>query len=300
MRKLLLGITLLFITLSNIPAEASAPRFALDLGGGYRRDHVDWTIAGPDGVPDVLSSLEWKNLKIWQVTGTVRWVTCDNLYIRAYGNYGHIYHGKNIDRDFEGDDETLEFSRSTANASKGHVWDASGGIGYMFSFVGRRVTIAPLIGYSHHEQHLHQYDLFLEIPPIGSIPDLNSNYRAKWRGPWVGVDMTLDTMCNCIQLFATAEYHFWGKFHAKGHWNLRPEFIKDFRQHAWAHGVLGTLGANYNFSRCWALTLAGTYIKWRSWSGHDRVFFAEGPADSRLNPVHWESWQFTGTVKYHF
>ena len=130
----------------------------LDVGVGYRRDKFHWSIGGIGGVPNVLSELKWKHLNSVQVEGYGSYVSCRNYAIRVSGNYGEIYHGRNTDTDFLGNDETIPFSISNNNAGKGRLYDVDAGVGYRVTSTCGRFVATPLAGWSYHGQDLHLYD----------------------------------------------------------------------------------------------------------------------------------------------
>lgn len=303
MRKLVAGAFLLLISMSFMQVAAKERELIFELAAGYRNDHLRWSISGEDKQPDVLSELKWKNLKIAQVTATAKMVNCYHIYFRAFANYGKIFHGRNSDQDFLLNHKEGIFSDTHSKADKGEVLDFSGGIGYHFTFLCNRATISPLGGYAYSEQHLRQYDLFVDFDAIsgfhGPVPGLHSNYRTHWAGPWLGADFTLK-MTRELSLFGTAEYH-WIKYWGHGHWNLRPDFIKDFKHRAKGWGQVYKLGINYDFPCTnWSLGLVGQYQIWLTHSGRNRQFFEEGNVTTRLNPVHWHTYSVMAQVQYRF
>jgi hypothetical protein len=171
MRKFIL--TLMASLLSCSAAQAFWPEAtdsSLEIGVGYRQDTVKWSTnahLGGSGYSDysgfsefssplrLRSDLKWRNLQIWQIEAVGRYVTCDNIYLRANGDYGWITNGKNRDSDFFGfgSGSDSEFSRSSSHA-KGHVYDAKLAVGYQWKMCDDSFSIAPLIGYSWHGQHI--------------------------------------------------------------------------------------------------------------------------------------------------
>lgn len=302
------------------PYECCGWNYSADayLSAGYRQDRLSWTIAAPSGSPNILSLLEWKDLRLWEIKGQFDVLLCNRIYIRGYADYGKICHGRNRDSDYDGDNKTLEFSRSVAKSDKGEVFDFSGGIGYQFNLsdwlclCDNQWTITPLVGYSYHEQHLRDYDgvqvisegfneIGEEVPagPLGPFPGLHSNYRAKWRGPWVGFDTSCEIFCNW-KIFGSFEYH-WAHYHGTGHWNLRPEFVKDFTQTTHnGHGYLVDIGTRYEFWCNWSAGIDFQYQWMRSGSGRDRIFFATGPEDTHFNGAVWHTWSILADLGYSF
>lgn len=300
MRKFILGFMLLLT--SAVQIEASQPDYSLDLSGGYRRDSLKWEVAGEDGFPNILTDMQWKDLQAWVVGADLKMVFCRTIYIRANGDYAKYYHGHEHDNDFAGNNRTDQFLETKAKVHGGEAYDATAGIGYLFWFVGDKVTIAPMVGYSWHEQHLKMSDLVVEqgVFPPGPFPGLHSNYRARWMGPWVGADFTYDTCCHNIRLLATVEYHFSSRFNATGDWNLRTDFDQDFRQHAWAHAWYGKGGIYWDFACNFSLGFTGSYTRWKSNTGTQKTFVDDQELRRRFNHAIWKSWQWMGVLEYYY
>ncbi len=181
MRKFIL--TLMASLLSCSAAQAFWPEAldsSLEVGVGYRQDSLKWKTSSRfnDGYSSDYSSyedyngiglpvkfrseLEWKDLQIWQIEARGKYVTCDNIYLRACGDYGWITSGKNRDRDFVTlnsgyndyyNNGSAELARSRSHV-RGHVYDAKLAIGYQFKMCDDSFSVAPLVGYSWHGQHL--------------------------------------------------------------------------------------------------------------------------------------------------
>jgi len=188
MRKF--AVTLMASLLSCSAAFAFWPEATdslLEVGVGYRQDKLEWKTSSHfdssysgssnydgeffDGLPARVSShLKWDDLNIWQIEARGKFVTCDNIYLRANADYGWITSGKNKDRDFVGFDSyyygsdfsgsrsDFEFAHSSSKV-KGHVYDVKLAIGYQFKLCDDNFSIAPLVGYSWHGQHLQDRHL---------------------------------------------------------------------------------------------------------------------------------------------
>jgi hypothetical protein len=300
MRKFVVGFMLLLV--SAVQVEAWQPDFSFDLAGGYRRDSFKFEISGKNGVPNILTDMQWKDLQAWEISGNWKMVFCRTVYIRVNGDYAKYYHGHQYDNDFAKDDRTDQFLETKSKVHGGEAYDVSAGIGYLFWFVGEKVTIAPIVGYSRHEQHFKMDDLVVKqgLFPPGSLSGLHSNYRARWMGPWAGVDFTYDTGCHDIRLLGTVEYHFCSRFNASGHWNLRTDFDEDFRQHAWAHGWYGLGGIFWDFACNFSLGFTGSYTRWKSNAGEQKTFVDGEKLHRRFNHAIWKSWQWMGVLEYYY
>lgn len=312
MRRLITTIAVGISTFWGMGLDAFDYVAETRFGVGYRHDDFKWSIAGPDHVPNVLSELTWTDLQSWQIDGQVKFITEHGIYLRANGDYGKIGHGKNRDSDYLLNNKEGEYSRSENNAGRGEVFDIEGGAGYQFILCDSRLWIAPLIGYSLHEQHLQIYDghqvINLEDPAlVGHFHGLHSNYRARWHGTWIGADLGYQFNCN-IDFIAALEYH-WAHYKGRGHWNLREEFRNDFLQTGHGHGFVASVGGNYRICENWKLGVLFGYQNWKVHNGKDKTFFIVENANSglskfdlstRLNEVKWHSFTVAGTITWVF
>ncbi len=294
----------------------------LEIGVGYRQDRLKWrthsnfygsysdndsSTFGVNSPFRLRSDLEWKNLNIWQIEARGQYVTCDNIYLRANGDYGWITSGKNHDRDFRGCDDyyydyDYEFSHSRSH-TRGHVYDAKIAVGYQFKLCDDSFSISPLVGYSWHGQHLRDDHLrfsdnyyYTEDTLVfadggsSSYSDYfdtygsygysygggtNARYNTRWNGPFIGFDFDYRFWCDWA-LFGAYEFH-WARFHAKAHWNFRSDLFDGFRQHAKnAYGHVFDIGVRWDFCDCWTASVKGEFQWWWADHGRDRALFAEG------------------------
>lgn len=321
MRNIL--VTIMASLLSCSAANAFWPEAtdsSLEIGVGYRRDKIEWGTRadlrgsgcnsyGSDSYYSspfgVRSDLEWKNLHIWQIEAKGEYVTCDNIYLRASGDYGWIHSGKNRDSDFFTftDCSDQEFSRTHAK-TRGHVYDADIAVGYQFKLCDDSFSLTPLIGYSWKGQHLRDSHLRFDScygefdsPPearshscdycssysysdscgcdYSSYGCLNSRYHTRWNGPFVGFDLNYRFMCNWA-FFLDYEYH-WAQYHAKANWNLRRDLPDGFHHRSKrAYGNVLDFGVKWDFCDCWYVALKGGFQWFEAKHGHDRALIAEG------------------------
>jgi len=274
-----------------------------ELSAGYRVDDFDWNIAGDTTGenPNILSELTWNDIEIWQIKLQNKTIIRKTFYFRGSVAYGWIFEGENQDSDFNGNDRTLEWSRSNNSGDDGNVFDASLGIGYPFTFGKGKFRMSPLLGYSYHEQNLTISDGNQTIPLLGPFPNLDSTYETEWDGPWLGLDLVFQ-LNKKHTMFAEIEYH-WADYYAVADWNLRPDYAhpKSFEHVADGNGMVVSVGWTYLFHRRWALDVTIDYQNWSTDHGVDRVFTAAGgTAETRLNEVNWESFTAMIGLAYHF
>ena len=295
---------LLVSLLAALPAAKASAGVPMDLAIsiGYREDNLDWNIAGED--VDVLSELTWKNLAIAQARATARLDIKNDWRIRAEAGYGVITSGANQDSDYNGNNRTLEFSRSN-NKAGGNVVDASIGIGRTLRLldqtVGKFIYVTPVIGLSIHQQNLTITDGVQTIPAFGPFPGLNTTYDAQWQGPWVGVDAVIETGGD-MTLIANAEYHM-ANYSAKANWNLRDDFAHpvSFKHTAKGQGLVTSVGISFPAAKNWTLNAILKYQAWSTRAGSDWVYFSDGSTGyAHLNAVNWESTAYNLEIVHQF
>jgi len=297
LRACLAPLLLFFVVFlyCSIGRAAGRPELDIDfhVAAGYRVDNLNWNIAGmSDGTrPNILSELTWSDITSFQLAGQVKALFSERIYFRGSLQGGPILSGQVQDSDFNGDNRTLEFSRSNNSADMGNVWDVSGGLGYRtaFTVLSGTMEIVPLAGFSFNNQNLTLTKGFQAIPLTGPFFGLDSTYRARWYGPWFGADVTYAVSDFIVR--ASAEYHY---FYYRGlaNWNLRTDFAHpvSFRHTADGSGVLITTSVEYAIREHLGLSLDFAYHNWETSRGNDRTFFANGLiTDTALNIVNWDS-----------
>ncbi|HWP35022.1 MAG TPA: autotransporter domain-containing protein, partial [Thermodesulfobacteriota bacterium] len=295
---------------------ADGPWFRLETAAGWRTDRVDWNIADADGRPNVVSELTWRDLEIYQARLAATGVAAGGMLLRGVLGYGRIVHGRNQDSDFAGDNRTGEFSRSNNRSDDGSVLDASIGLGGRLRPGGGAITVTPLAGLSYHVQRLRITDGVqtvsdeatcqtvvpgCRLPPPGPIPGLDSTYEARWRGPFVGVELGVEAEGRGA-LVAAAAYHL-AAYDAEANWNLREDFARprSFTHEGDGSGVVLALTGRVAVAERWTVGGGVEYQRWRVRDGTDRVFFVDGTsAPTRLNEVNWESVAVSLGVEYRF
>lgn len=286
----------------------------VELLTGYRHDNLHWSIADPSGTPNTLSEFRWKDVQIWEAKAQARLLLIDLIYLRASADYGHIFHGKQQNSTYAGDDKTLETYLTTAKSNYGEVFDFSGGVGWQLGFClcGAELRVIPLIGYSYSEQHFLDRDgeilvnaafsaLGNEIPlgPLGAVDGLHSNYRGKWRGAWAGVDLFFP-ICGNLELQGSFEYHRL-KYHGTAHWNLRTDLVSDIEQKAKkGHGIYASSGFKYRLCGNSFIGLTGSYRWMKSQHGTQTNFFVLAPETTSFNGATWQSWSVLADVGIAF
>ncbi|CRX39509.1 hypothetical protein [Estrella lausannensis] len=230
--KALLLLTLFFFKVFN-PLVAHDVLWVqnpyCDLGGGLREDSLSWSIAGPDGTPNVASLLSWKSIRSAEVSLDGGCALFNRWPVHIMASYGWIYSGKMVDEDFFGEDKSDLFLKSRAKASRGKVFNLSFDAGRTFC-LKRGIQFTPLAGYRLSGQNLKQFHGFTEVnlidpDDVGPIEGLNSGYNARWYGPFVGFKADIPLFGGFLGF--GFDYHY-PRYSARGKANLRTDILGDY------------------------------------------------------------------------
>ncbi len=312
--KAAIRVTLL-ASVAVVGLLAPAVTMALDLdyeaslGVGYRYDELRWDIAGTlaGTSPNILSELTWRDMESAQVQADVNMLVDNTLLLRGRGSYGEVQNGKAQDSDYNGDNRTLEFSRSNSE-SDGYVADVDVGVGYQFrvydSSVERYARIIPMIGYARRTQHFTIFDGEQTVPAAGPIDGLHSTYSTEWEGPWLGLSIRMEADERTTVNFEVQRH--WADFYAEANWNLRTDLAHpvSFVHETQGRGMLVAMELSHQWRDPWAF---GVRLEWQDWQGEpgvDRIFDVSGASPSvlvtRLNGVDWEAFAASLSASYRF
>ena len=280
--------------------------YKLDLDYGMRSDQLNWNIAGTlaGTGPNVISDLKWSNVGFHQTSLGFRFIGDDTWYLKGYMSQAWGYSGTSQDSDYNGDNRTLEYSRSTADADRSSAKDFSFAIGQQIR-IDNRFGITPLVGYSSHRQNFTmtngQQTVCASGSPnscssgVGPIAGLNSSFKTYWRGPWLGLDFRVATAKHWTT-YAELEYHY-SYYDAEADWNLRSDLKHPVSQAQTARGR----GTHLGLGMSYALTTPNSFFnvgfkqsRYSTRAGTHDFYLANGTVSSqRLNNVDWTSSMIT-------
>lgn len=301
LKKITLGVQLL-LSISSIGIAAEC-----FLGVGYREDNFNWNIAGHNHFPNVLSELEWNDIQMAEVTGGIAGEMYDCMYYRVIGSYAKAFKGENVDTDYDFNDREGMFSKSVNKSDRGYAYDLSVGIGYPLHYCSNNLVLIPLVGYSYMYQKYTMRDGNQVYAPLiedtGPFQGLNSHFGAAWSTVWLGFDAAYQ-FNNCYRVFGTFEFHI-ADYHGTGHWNLRPDFPKDFQQKGWGGGPYGLIGVEYFLDKCLTTALSVSYRYMRVKDGTEKTYFYDDfgniiHGEAPLNQVNWHSFRVFLSLDYDF
>lgn len=248
---------------------------AVEWKQGSRQDTLQWSIAGRDNKPNILSELSWEVEDIDYSGPNIIWMSQSGWTLRLAAGYGDITEGENQDSDYLGSDRTLEFSRS--NNTIGGDWVADGllALGFPLNLPILPIQLLPQGGVSVHVQKLRITDGWQTIgyvattsgvtpAPISRIENLDSTYKTTWLGPFLGIQGKLSVALGCT-LRGGIEHH-WASYRGKGVWNLRHD-IGEFTDEARGRGWVWTGGVEFPVSAFWRAAIDYSLQEWKTGSG---------------------------------
>lgn len=204
-----------------IPLSLSASeevKAKVELGQGFRQDHLKWSVEGPHHKPNILSELDYKDMHVYLTT--LKASLTNGTYIGMLElAYGDILSGKERDSDYNRDNRHREFSRSVAKVSGDYTVDSAVRIGRLFP-LSSGIIFTPSIGYGAFWQHLHVKDGKQIIPYHGSIHHLNSTFKTRWSAPFIDLRMAIPLRPS-LTLDAGYRFFYPVQYTGKGFWNLR-------------------------------------------------------------------------------
>lgn len=288
---------------NSVPVAETRWQWSLD--AGYRQDDLEWSFALP-GI-DPRSELTWRDIESFQVAFGLQRRFFRDFRLKGAFAYAVTFDGQNQDSDYNGNDRTLEFSRSNNATDDGDLWDISLGLAYDIRLFSDRFLLSPLLGYAFNDQNLQISDGVQTLPPLGPFQGLDSSYDSTWYGPWIGLELQYNSCGSRVpppgyEILFGLEYHL-ANFEAAADWNLRPDLAhpKSFEQDAEGDGWVLTGAFNYLFNSRWGVNLTGKYQRRETDAGTHRFFFSDGSSyATRLNEVIWKSVAVTLGVTCRF
>lgn len=292
-------------------APAPAGRMRHELSLLYRNDNLDWRIAPADEQPDILSELNWRDIQLAGLSWRAQWPLAPHWSLETLLAGAGEVGGSVRDSDYVYSDRQAEFSRSVAGVDHSHVADAA--LGLRLQLSESRLAMPGLAltgGVVWHEQNLRASRARQEVsradvcppslcgsfspPPEGYSFDAGSQYRADWRGGYLGAQLEF-WLQPALSLRLDYQYQRL-KYHAEANWALRSEFAHplSFSHDAWGHNHQGQLALNFFASdgSGWQLALFGSQA--RTGSGNADVRWANSGdvaqgSGLRLQGVDWRS-----------
>lgn len=260
---------------------------------GYRRETIDYNIAGLGGVPNIVSELEWET-DMAELRVGFDWEGGNGFVAQVDAAHATAFDGRNRDSDYEYDNRRGEFSRSYAKARGSSATRLSVGMGWRFD-PAARVGLKPMLGYAWQEHDMRMRHGVQVIDTyyggLGRFHGLDSHYRPSWYGPWLG--LRIDARPTDRLGFNISAKRQWFKFRADSTWNLRGDLAQPttHRQKGDSYGWQLEMGASWQLTPERALTLRLDQQMLRLRRG-DRYYYpaSGGRGRTGLNEVNLDGW----------
>ena len=302
---LLAGLSLAIVGIL-LPSQVQAIdewKYKLDLDYSLRFDQLSWNIAGnlAGTGPNVISELSWNNVGFHEARLGFRFIGDDTWYLKGYTSKAWGFTGTNQDSDYNGDNRSLEYSRSVADSDRSSAEDFSIAIGQQIR-IDNRIGITPLVGFSSHRQTFTMTNGNQTVcdssgtpnncsSGLGPFSGLNSTFNTHWRGPWLGLDLRL-AAAKRWTTYAELEYHY-SYYDAQADWNLRSDLKHPKSQDQTARGKGTHIGLGMSYALLVPNSFFNVGVKQSQYStraGVHNFYLANGTVSSqRLNAVNWRS-----------
>ncbi len=289
---------------NRIKKEAKSPIISYKKGEsyiktGYRRDDMDFTIAGLNGTPNILSELKWRDLDIATINIGTTLFTHQNWVFNADLLYGRVFEGKNQDSDYAGNNRTQEYSRSNNSSDKGDVLDISAYVGYEFSFAAGQTNpnffVIPKVGLSYKSQNYTMTEGYQTIPNTGNFSGLYSTYDSTWFGPWTGVELVFNASPG-FTLSSNIELHY-ADYDSTANWNLRGDLAhpESYTNEAYGFGFVGSLDGKLKLGADLSLLMSINYQYWNADQDGEKTTYLSNGTTLKGQPFNGVRWRSFGT-----
>jgi len=280
--------------------------FNYQVDAGYRTEKLSWNVASPAGSPNPLTQVKWNDVTLWRLQGQFGISLPLGVLVKGRGSYGWTVSGSGQETSYAQDHRQRPFSQRDSDASSGYGWDLSLALGYPFTlkFAEQpwQLTLTPLAGYQWQKQ---RWDLNNGRDVLASGSGLRTNqhslYNTRWRGPWLGMDMTLGFFSR-HQWFSSFEHH-WARYQASADWQQARQLQsqQSFQHQTDATGMVVSTGYRYRFPESVGISVSVDYARWRGGIGNEQLTLANGQGvNSQLNEVDREALGFNLGVNWDF
>ena len=270
---------------------------------GAMQGDLDWNIADPNGTPNVLSELKYNiNSSLYYGFGAQLAITSGPIshgFLKLRRRVILQPQGTAHDTDYSTNDRKGLYSHSESEITGDEHTLTSIGAGYKFE-ITKYFTLSPVVGYATQQQDFRVTNgtqivsiAPQSVQPLGPFSGLNSTYKTRWKGAWLGLDSQL-SMTDEQSLQLSLEYHF-PDYSAEANWNLRenlehPISFKHYGNDE--YGYRFSLSYGYKITNSWTIQLNAEYEQFGLKSGTDKLFTNGLEIESPLNEVNWEAAQF--------
>lgn len=294
----------LIIGIISLFGEASARNWRnIDghaaITGGYRNDKITTNVDISDLDNNLIfeDNIEGNSIDIYLIGLKGHLLLCDKWLIKGFANTGEVYGGKYTEFTGLTDEDSVT---STGKISKGHTYDTSVGLGYLFS-CRDCFQIGPIAGYAYSYETIKMPKIKTDGIADSTLSGLH--YDMRWQGPWLGFDAIYSFRCFNIDI--GYEYH-WSHWNAE--WTLKgakvqEDAFSDRRKSDNAHGNVVFIDGTYNYCKCWTVGLGFKYL---NYSASDGSLVPQSKNLVSLDEIDtvpkatWRSYQVQASIGYNF
>lgn len=258
------------------PSQSS---LIIDVSAARRTSRLEW---GVGSVGRIRSQLVYDHLKTSEYRVFLR-----SPIILKLGKAGLAFEASLAEGSvFGGRADDSDYASSTGQLSQEMLATASGGASTTRTLAigwyrrgdghGSRRDISLWVGWTWSNLTVQMQNGVLMFPAAYPIAGLNSEYRARWTGPWI--DLQPGVSLGAVMLEARIGLSPRAAFASRGTWNLRPDLAqpKSFEQHGTGVGITSTLSASYAITAAVSVFFGGELDWWTSWRGSDVTYFENG------------------------
>lgn len=277
-------------------------RFAAEL----RRDDLRWSITPLSGAPSPVSELHWEDIGSAGLSWQGDWPLAARWRLEGELGFAGRLTGSVRDSDYDESGRQAEFSRSVSSTEGSSLGALLAGLGWLAAGDGRGATLHLGGGLALHRQVLKiaraeqqvstastQFPE-LEMPPVGTSFDANSNYRLEWAGPYLGLALRWPLAGGVV---LGARYRFERlRLKGEGEWSLREDLAQpvSFTQRAWGRVHAAELNLAWPLSARSSIDIGVRHVDGRSNGGdHDMRWADDGGVGlgttMRLDELRWRS-----------
>lgn len=266
-----------------------------DIGGGYRNTSLNWKVF-PEDIPGRVVEEKWRNIGLGIVEANAQFLVCEHYLFKADFDFGWFTNSGS--QRFDSFGGLNVGPHAFKSRPKGNACDLMGGLGYQFNFDCFRVSFAPLVGYSYHQQRLKSrtYENLL----FTLDPDLlaHNDYKFRWSGPWVGFALAYQATCE-LQLYVDYYFH-WARFRGtvKEHFPFTRVFFPNQLRSNRVYGNQVTVGGIYTFCDYWYIGIKFDYKQFCGNKGRSRI--ERDDFKSPLRSLDWKASTVTMDIGYQF
>ena len=253
---------------------------------------TDFSIGGPGGMPNILSELQFSNLRSYQAGLSAEAVYRETVIIRISGQFGTVEDGQFLDNDYLGNNRTLLLSETISQVAGVSSWSVIGDVGWRLG-MWAVVPAAPrsffdlFVGWQHWEERYDADSTVRTQDPFGLFgvgplaqQGLAITEQFTWDGLRVGVRGLLG-LHRYVALEGEVNWIPWTRLQfTDTHW-LRTDLAKDPSVEATAAGGGGfqfLAGIRIPVSTTWSV--AAGYQMWsiESSDSNLRFYLSNGAA----------------------